>query len=71
MSKVTVDDEEFPVLAGQFLNMFMKEHHIQVENEEHLNLVYVSSLIAAKGITYNLIQTMLIAFIQTKRKIET
>ncbi|MHA1941626.1 MAG: hypothetical protein ACW97P_07855 [Candidatus Hodarchaeales archaeon] len=68
MDKVPVDDDEFPLLAGQFINMFLGEHQIPVEDEEHLNLVYVSSLIATKGINYNLIQQMLVGFIQTKVK---
>ncbi|MHA2054191.1 MAG: hypothetical protein ACW99F_11385, partial [Candidatus Hodarchaeales archaeon] len=68
MDKVPVDDDEFPLLAGQFINMFLGEHQIPVKDEEHLNLVYVSSLIATKGINYNLIQQMLVGFIQTKIK---
>ena len=66
MNKISVDDEEFPFLAGQFVNMFLGDQQIPLDNEEHINLVYVSSLIAVKGINYNLIQNMLVAFIQTK-----
>jgi hypothetical protein len=70
MKKVPVNDEEFPILAGQFVNMFLGDHQIPTDHEEHLNLVYVSSLIAVKGINYNLIQNMLVAFIQTRARKE-
>lgn len=70
MKKIPVNDEEFPILAGQFVNMFLGDHQIPTDHEEHLNLVYVSTLIAVKGINYNLIQNMLVAFIQTRARKE-
>jgi hypothetical protein len=66
MEKIPVEDEEFPFLTGQFINMFLKEQHLPPEDEEHLNLIYVATLIAVKGIPFKMTQTMLVAFIQTK-----
>jgi hypothetical protein len=66
MAKIPIDDDEFPFLTAQFVNIFLGEMQLPIEDEEHINLIFVSSLIATKGISYNMIQTMLIAFIQAR-----
>ena len=64
--KVPVDDDEFPLLTAQFLNIFLSELQLPPEDEENINLVFVCSLIAIKGIHYDKIQTMLTAFLQAR-----
>ncbi len=71
MKTVPVDDEEFPFLTAQLINVQLGGAQLPVEDEEHLNLMYVSSLIATKGIPYQLIQEMLTAFLQTRIPKET
>ncbi len=66
MAKIPVDDKEFPFLTAQFINIFLGEKQLPPENEEQVNLIFVSSLIAVKGISYNKIQTMLTAFLQAR-----
>ncbi len=66
MKTVPVDDEEFPFLTAQLINIQLGGLQLPIEDDEHLNLLYVSSLIATRGIPYLLIQVMLTAFLQAR-----
>ncbi len=66
MKTVPINDDEFPFLTAQLINMQLGGLQLPSEDEEHLNLMFVSSLIATKGIPYVMIQKMLTAFLQTK-----
>ncbi|PWI47588.1 hypothetical protein CEE45_11080 [Candidatus Heimdallarchaeota archaeon B3_Heim] len=66
MKTVPVNDDEFPFLTAQLINIQIGGIELPIEDEEHLNLMYVSSLIATKGIPYRMIQIMLTAFLQTR-----
>jgi len=66
MQKVPIDDPEFPFLTAQFLNMYLGKINLPSEEQEHLNLSFVSSLISIKGIPFNMTQTMLTAFLNAK-----
>ncbi len=66
MKTVSVNDDEFPFLTAQLINIQIGGIKLPIEDEEHLNLMYVSSLIATKGIPYRMIQIMLTAFLQTR-----
>ncbi|MHA1977861.1 MAG: hypothetical protein ACW98F_03445 [Candidatus Hodarchaeales archaeon] len=66
MKTVPVDDDEFPFLTAQLINIQLGGTQLPIEDEEHLNLLFVSSLIATKGIPYHMIQGMLTGFLQTR-----
>jgi hypothetical protein len=70
MKTVPVDDDEFPFLTAQLINIQLGAIELPIEDEEHLNLMFVSSLIATKGISYKMIQKMLTAFLQTRVPLE-
>ena len=66
MQKVPIDDPEFAFLTAQFVNMYIGNINLPPEEEEHLNLSYVSCLISMKEIPFNMTQTMLTAFLNAK-----
>ena len=66
MKTVPVDDGDFPFLTAQLINIQLGGSSLPIEDEEHLNLMFVSSLIATKGIPYRMIKEMLTAFLQTR-----
>jgi hypothetical protein len=66
MKTVSIDDEEFPFLTAQLTNIQLGGIQLPAEYEEDLNLIYVSSLIATRGIPYFLIQAMLTSFLQAR-----
>jgi len=66
LKKVPINDPEFPFLTAQFLNMYIGKINLPEEEEEHLNLSFVSCLISMKEIPFNMIQTMLTAFLNAK-----
>jgi hypothetical protein len=71
MQKVPIDDPEFAFLTAQFVNMYLGNINLPPEEEEHLNLSYVSCLISIKEIPFNMTQTMLAAFLNAKASPET
>ena len=66
MQKVPIDDPEFAFLTAQFVNMYLGNINLPPEEEEHLNLSYVSCLISMKEIPFNMTQAMLTAFLNAK-----
>ncbi len=66
MQKVPIEDPEFPFLTAQFINMYLGKINLPAEEQEHLNLSFVSCLISIKGIPFNMTQTMLTAFLNAR-----
>jgi hypothetical protein len=66
MQKVPIDDPEFAFLTAQFVNMYIGNINLPPEEEEYLNLSYVSCLISMKEIPFNMTQAMLTAFLDAK-----
>jgi len=66
MQKVPIDDPEFAFLTAQFVNMYIGNINLPPEEEEYLNLSYVSCLISMKEIPFNMTQAMLTAFLNAK-----
>lgn len=62
-NKVSIDDPDFPVLTAQFLGVFLKEKSLNSKEKDQINMVLVSSLIAASNVPFKLIQPVLEQFI--------
>ncbi|MFX0150475.1 MAG: hypothetical protein ACFFAJ_06825 [Candidatus Hodarchaeota archaeon] len=59
LKKVPINDPEFPMLVSQFINVLLAEKKLEVEEQDQINMILVSSLIATSGVPFNIIQPVL------------
>ncbi len=63
LTKVPHTNPEFPILAAQFANIQLADAKINEEEEEQINMILVSSLVATKGVPFSKIQRVMSNFL--------
>ncbi len=63
LSKVPYTDPEFPVLIAQFAAVQLADAKIDEEEEEQINMILVSSLVAVRNVPFSKIQRVMTFFL--------
>ena len=66
LNRVPYTDPEFPVLVAQFAAVQLADAKIDEDEEEQINMILVSSLVAVRNIPFSKIQRVLSYFLPTE-----